>query len=185
MFDIFKSYNTGAREWPYLRKNFTESEFMLVLGRYLTPETETMVRSSFDVASHIDVLMFTVPSNARMARKVVFVKQPKSDYWAMFSVIGNDAELVERSFVNNSYRGNMTEYDILDMIEPSNGAHQDTLINTWFDIDSWFTILKRYDVNAADNLYLLEEHINGRPGMRLDPRADEFVPKLPEAAIQS
>jgi hypothetical protein len=183
MFDIFNNYNTGAREWTYSRKNFLESEFMLVIGRYLTPETDTMVRSRFDVVSHIDVLMFTVPSSARMGRKVVFVKRLDSDYWAMFSVIGNDATLVEHSFVENSYRGNMAEYDILDMIEPSNSAHQDALITTWFDIDGWLTILRQYNVDATDNLYLLEEHINGRPGMRLDPRADEFVPRLPQAAI--
>jgi hypothetical protein len=177
MFNIFAEYTTGTREWTYGRKNFVESEFMLVLGRYLTPEIDAMVRERFDVASHIDVLMFTVPSSARMARKVVFVKQHNSDYWAMFSVIGNDAELVERSFVENSYRGNMTEYDILDMIEPSNGVHQDVLISTWFDIDSWFTILRRYNLDRTDNLYPLEQHINGRPGARLDPRADDFVPQ--------
>lgn len=183
MFNVFNNYNTGAREWTYFRKNFVESEFMLTLGRYLTPEIEVMVRERFDVASHIDVLMFTVPSSARMARKVVFVKRPNSDYWAMFSVIGNDAELVERSFVENSYRGNMTEYDILDMIEPSNGVHQDVLITTWFDIDGWLTILRRYNLDRTDNLYPLEQHINGRPGARLDPSAVEFVPRLPQATI--
>jgi hypothetical protein len=184
MFNIFAEYATGTREWTYYRKNFAESEFMLVLGRYLTPEIDAMVRERFDVASHIDVLMFAVPSSARMARKVVFVKRPNSDYWAMFSVIGNDAELVERSFVENSYRGNMTEYDIIDMIEPSNGVHQDTLITTWFDIDGWFNILGMYDGDVDTNrIYLLEQYINGRPGMRLDPRADEFVPQIPQAAI--
>jgi hypothetical protein len=70
----------------------------------------------------------------------------------------------------------MSEYDILDLIEPANNRHQLALIDTWFDIDNWFDILAVHDVANLDRL---DNIINGYdPEHQLDAVADEFVPEI-------
>lgn len=76
----------------------------------------------------------------------------------------------------NAQLGLMTEYEILDLVEPANDRHQRALIDTWFDIDNWFNILGVCDV--AD-IPRLDNIVNGYdPERPLDPVADEFVPEL-------
>ena len=112
----------------------------------------------------------------------MFIQRPGSDYWTMFScmwrqrlgVVGG----IVQAFAENAHTGNMSEYDILDMVEPMNEGHQGALIETWFDIDNWFEILRIHELENIHDIDAIENITNGRAPRDLDARADEFVPEI-------
>jgi hypothetical protein len=72
----------------------------------------------------------------------------------------------------------MSEYAILDMIEPMNEGHQWALMETWFDIDNWFEILRIHNLEVNRDIDAIERITNGIAPRELNARADEFVPEL-------
>jgi len=187
MIDIFNGYSTGNREWTFSRKRFTEHEFRTAFFRLLPNDILHDAALAFLFATHVDVMNFSVPMANQVAdtnyrRNVLFVQRPGSDYWTMFSFmwiqrVGVVEGLVS-AFAENAHTGNMSEYDILDMIEPMNDAHQWALMETWFDINNWFDILRRHDLETNRDIDTIENITNGRAPRDLDVRADEFVPEL-------
>jgi hypothetical protein len=112
----------------------------------------------------------------------MFIERPGSDYWTMFSfmwrqrpgVVGG----IVQAFAENAHTGNISEYDILDMVEPMNEGHQGALMETWFDIDNWFEILRIHELENIHDIDAIENITNGRAPRDLDARADEFVPEI-------
>lgn len=186
MRDIFIGYKTGSREWTYDRKRFSEGEFRLVFGPILPNELIHEAAAAFLAVTHLDVILFSVPMNLShpgLQRDVVFIQQFDSQYWNMFSFLSGTRSQnsdFNRAF-ENAHSGALTEYDIIDLIEPTNDAHQQALIGTWFDIDNWFEILRSYDF---ENLDEVEDIINGRAPEQLNAGADVFVPELAPSQLQ-
>lgn len=187
MRDIFNGYNTGDREWTFSRKHFTEREFREAFFRLLPNDILHGAALAFLYIDHIDVLSFSVPMDvpdrsSNLRRNVLFVERPGSDYWTMFSfmwrqragVVGG----IVQAFAENAHTGNMSEYDMLDMVEPMNEGHQGALMETWFDIDNWFEILRIHELENIHDIDAIENITNGRAPRDLDARADEFVPEI-------
>jgi hypothetical protein len=148
MRDIFNGYNTGDREWTFSRKSFTEHDFRQIFFRVLPNDILHDAALAFLHVDRIDVMIFSVPMDVpehsrNLRRNVLFIQRPDSDYWTMFSfmwrqrpgVVGG----IVQAFAENAHTGNMSEYDILDMVEPMNEGHQGALMETWFDIDNTTT----------------------------------------------
>jgi hypothetical protein len=120
--------------------------------------------------------------SSNLRRNVLFIQRPDSDYWTMFSfmwrqrpgVVGG----IVQAFAENAHTGNISEYDILDMVEPMNEGHQGALMETWFDIDNWFEILRIHELENIHDIDAIENITNGRAPRDLDARADEFVPEI-------
>lgn len=187
MIDIFHDYNTGDREWTFSRKRFTERGFRAAFSRLLTNDILHDAALAFLHVTHIDVMSFSVPMDVsehsrNLRRNVMFIQRPGSDYRTMFSFmwrqrVGVVGGIVE-AFAENAHIGNMSEYDILDMIEPMNEGHQWALMETWFDIDNWFEILHMHELENIHDIDAIENITNGRAPRDLDARADEFVPEI-------
>lgn len=187
MIDIFHDYNTGDREWTFSRKLFTESGFRAAFSRLLPNDILHDAALAFLHVTHIDVMSFSVPMDVsehsrNLRRNVMFIQRPGSDYRTMFSFMwrqrpGVVGGIVE-AFAENAHIGNMSEYDILDMIEPMNEGHQWALMETWFDIDNWFEILHMHELENIHDIDAIENITNGRAPRDLDARADEFVPEI-------
>jgi len=187
MIDIFNDYNTGDREWTFARKRFTEREFREAFFRLLPNDILHDAALAFLHTTHIDVLSFSVPMANQVAhtnfrRNILFIQRPGSDYFTMFSFMWIQREAtvegLTRAFAENAHTGNMSEYDILDMIEPMNEGHQWALMETWFDIDNWFEILRIHNLELNRDIDAIERITNGIAPRDLDARADEFVPEL-------
>ena len=187
MRDIFNGYNTGDREWTFSRKRFTEGGFRTAFSRLLPNDILHDAALAFLHVDHIDVLSFSVPmdvpdQSSNLRRNVLFIQRPDSDYWTMFSfmwrqrpgVVGG----IVQAFAENAHTGNISEYDILDMVEPMNEGHQGALMETWFDIDNWFEILRIHELENIHDIDAIENITNGRAPRNLDARADEFVPEI-------
>lgn len=187
MRDIFNGYNTGDREWTFSRKRFTEGGFRTAFSRLLPNDILHDAALAFLHVDHIDVLSFSVPmdvpdQSSNLRRNVLFIQRPDSDYWTMFSfmwrqrpgVVGG----IVQAFAENAHTGNISEYDILDMVEPMNEGHQGALMETWFDIDNWFEILRIHELENIHDIDAIENITNGRAPRDLDARADEFVPEI-------
>jgi hypothetical protein len=191
MLDIFNYYNTGNRAWTFSRKRFTEGGFRTAFSRLLPNDILHDAALAFLHVDHIDVLSFCVPMGApnqtsnlsrNLRRNVLFIERPGSDYWTMFSfmwrqrpgVVGG----IVQAFAENAHTGNISEYDILDMVEPMNEGHQGALMETWFDIDNWFEILRIHELENIHDIDAIENITNGRAPRDLDARADEFVPEI-------
>jgi hypothetical protein len=187
MRDIFNGYNTGDREWTFSRKRFTEHDFRQIFFRLLPNDILHDAALAFLHVDHIDVLSFSVPmdvpdQSSNLRRNVLFIQRPDSDYWTMFSfmwrqrpgVVGG----IVQAFAENAHTGNISEYDILDMVEPMNEGHQWALMETWFDIDNWFEILRIHELENINDIDAIENITNGRAPRGLDARADEFVPEI-------
>jgi hypothetical protein len=187
MRDIFNGYNTGDREWTFSRKRFTEREFREAFFRLLPNDILHDAALAFLYVDHIDVLSFSVPMDvpdrsSNLRRNVLFIQRPGSDYRTMFSfmwrqragVVGG----IVQAFAENAHTGNISEYDILDMVEPMNEGHQGALMETWFDIDNWFEILRIHELENIHDIDAIENITNGRAPRDLDARADEFVPEI-------
>ena len=184
MRDIFNNYNTGLREWTYERKLFEEGEFYSTFEALISNELQNEASTTFRVATHIDVMMFSVPMNrshAGLHRNVIFIQQINSQYWNMASFLSPDdySESLNRAF-DDAYSGMLCEYDIIDLIEPDNDKHQRVLIETWFDISNWFDILTSYEGIAE-----IENIINGNAPEALNAAADTFVPELTPLQLQA
>ena len=179
MRDLFNNYNTGLREWTYHRKQFDERSFHATFDTVLPNEYLHAGAAAFLAVTHIDVLRFSVPMNGGhpdLRRDVLFIEIPNSQYWKMFSFMHTRNTDVDGAFDdNNAHSGALCEYDILDLIEPSNESHQRALIETWFDIDNWFETLRAY---ALENAGEIEDVINGRAPEPLNAAADVFIPEL-------
>jgi hypothetical protein len=180
MFDIFTNYTTGSREWTYSRKRFTEYEFRSAFEGLLPNGILHDAAAAFLAATHIDVFSFAVPMNRSvplgMQRMALFIRQyDTSEYWNMFSFLGDNSLGAIRAF-DDGHTGSMSEYDILDLIETRNDAHQRALIETWFNIDNWFGILTLYGNQQLHGE--IEDVINGQAPEPLNPAADAFVPEL-------
>ena len=178
MRDVFNSYDTGLREWTYARRRFDEPGFHTTFDTVLPNEYLHAGAAAFLAVTHIDVLRFSVPMNGAhpyLRRDVLFIEIPNSQYCKMFSFMHTRNTDVDGAFDDNAYSGALCEYDILDLIEPSNESHQRALIDTWFDIDNWFEILRTY---ALENAGEIEDVINGRAPEPLNAAADVFIPEL-------
>lgn len=185
MRDIFNGYTTGSREWTYDRKRFSEGEFRLTFENLLPNELIHEAAAAFLAVTHLDVILFSVPMNLShhgLQRDVLFIQQFDSQYWNMFSFLSfyNHNDPVNRAF-ENAHSGALSEYDIIDLIEPTNDAHQRALIETWFDINKWFDILQSYDLEGLGEI---EDLVNGCAPEPLNATADIFVPELAPSQLQ-
>ena len=183
MKNIFADYITGTREWTYIRKRFTETEFRSTFTDILPNDILHDAALAFLATTHLDVMLFSVPMNRSvppgMRRDVLFVRQDgDSEYWNMFSFL---SDYPIRAF-DYGHSGLMSEYDIIDLVETSNDAHQRALIETWFDINNWFRILTSWTWNASNED--IEDVINGR-AQELNAAADDFVPELTPLQMQA
>ena len=185
MRNIFSEYSTGLREWTYARKRFEEGEFYSTFEALISNELQNEASTTFRVATHIDVMMFSVPMNrshAGLYRNVIFIQQQfNSQYWNMASFLspGEYSGSLNRAF-GDAYLGMLCEYDIIDLNEPDNDNHQRVLIDTWFDINNWFDILTSYEGVAE-----IENIINGNAPEAFNAAADVFVPELTHLQLQT
>jgi len=168
MIDIFSKYNTGSRQWTFETREFTYGEFQdfaQVFTNDILHRAETAYDANPDVC--ITIRRFSVPIHQHPScgflRDVLFVSYPGSQYSDMFSCVYIETsplvDIIADQF-GNSQRGLMSEYEILDLIEPSNDRHQRALIDTWFDIDNWFEILRTHEIA---NIQRLGNIVNGDP----------------------
>ena len=185
MRDIFHGYTTGSREWTYDRKRFSEGEFRSTFGHLLPNDIIHDAAAAFLAATHLDVLLFSVPMNRShpgLQRDVIFIQRFESQYWNMYSFVSfydiNDP--LNRAF-EDAYSGALTEYDIIDLVEPANEVHQRAIIETWFDINNWFDILQSYDLEGLGEI---EDIINGQIPEPLNAGADVFIPELTPAQLE-
>ena len=181
MRDIFSNYNTGERQWTFDHQTFTEEQFRDLFDQVLPNDILHNAAIAYTYYQRIAVRRFSVPMNspAGLCRDVYFVEVMGSQYCDMFSCVyfqlSPFAETLADHY-DDAYIGLMTEYEILDLVEPANDIHQRALIDTWFDTDNWFGILSAN--NVADHPRL-DNIVNGYdPERQLDPVADEFVPEL-------
>ena len=180
MRDIFTSYNTGTRRWTLESQTFSESEFAsLFNGVFPNNIMHHATGAYLQQHNRLTVDRFSVPMNkcGGLIRDVYFVEVPESQYREMYSCVYFQGSPLA-NMITEQYRtaklGLMTEYEILDLIEPTNDCHQRALIDTWFDIDNWFEILSV--INVAD-ISRLDNIVNGHdPELHLNPITDEFVP---------
>ena len=181
MRDIFHGYHTGDRQWTFERQTFTEGEFRYVFIDVISNEIFDDAAAAFLHRDRITIYRFSVPiqSELDIQRDVFFVEVPGSQYCDMQSCVYFQTSPLSQTIADcyeTAQLGLMTEYEILDMIEPTNDRHQIALIDTWFDIDNWFDILTAHgdaDIDRLDNI------VNGNdPEHRLDAVADEFVPEI-------
>ena len=181
MRDIFHGYHTGDRQWTFERRTFTEDEFRNAFVSVLSNEILHDASAAFLHRDRITIYRFSVPiqSELDIQRDIFFVEVPGSQYYDMQSCVYFQTSPLSQTIADcyeTAQIGLMTEYDILDMIEPTNNRHQIALIDTWFDIDNWFDILTAHDVADIDRL---DNIVNGYdPEHRLDAVADEFVPEI-------
>lgn len=181
MRDIFHGYHTGDRNWTVQQRTFTEGEFRDVFVDVLSNEILHDASAAFLNRDRLTVYRFSVPvhSEIDIQRDVFFVEVPGSEYYDMQSCIYFQTSPLSQTIADcyeTAQLGLMTEYDILDMIEPTNNRHQIALIDTWFDIDNWFDILAAHGDAHIDRL---DNIVNGYdPEHQLDPVADEFVPEF-------
>lgn len=184
MRDIFYGYHTGERQWTFERQTFTEGEFRDVFVDVLSNEILHDAAAAFLNRDRITIYRFSAPiqSDFDIQRDVFFVEVPGSQYWNMQSCVYFQTSPLSQTIANRyetAQLGLMTEYEILDMIEPTNNRHQIALIDTWFDIDNWFDILAAHDDADRLDIDRLDNIVNGYdPEHQLDPVADEFVPEI-------
>ena len=187
MRDIFHGYHTGDRQWTFERVALTEDEFRDVFVDVLSNEISHDAAAAFLYRDRITIYRFSVPiqSEFDLQRDVFFVEVPGSQYYDMQSCVYFRTSPLSQTIANcyeTAQLGLMTEYEILDLIEPENNRHQIALIDTWFDVNNWFDILTVHNV-AADlgrlDMDRLDNIVNGYdPEHQLDPVADEFVPEI-------
>ena len=182
MRDIFSDYNTGDRQWTFERQTFTEYEFRDLFEDVFPNEVLHDAAAAYLYREWITVHRFSVPMQrhpAALQRDVYFIEVPGSQYCEMYSFVYFQTSPLAGMIADhyeNAQLGLMTEYEILDLVEPTNDRHQRALIDTWFDIDNWFDILSVHDI--ADHPRL-DNIVNGYdPERQLDPVADAFVPEL-------
>lgn len=181
MRDLFNGYSTGDREWTFEERAFTEGEFRDTFVDVLSNEILHDTAAAFLHRNRIAVLRFSAPmqSEIDLQRDIFFVEVPGSQYCHMQSCIYFRTSPLSQTIANcyeTARLGLMTEYEILDLIEPANNRHQLALIDTWFDIDNWFDILAAHGDAGIDRL---DNIVNGYdPEHQLDPVADEFVPEI-------
>jgi hypothetical protein len=185
MRDIFNGYTTGTREWTYDRKRFGEGEFRSTFEHLLPNDIIHDAAAAFLAVTHLDVLLFSVPMNRShpgLQRDVIFIQRLDSQYWNMFSFMSfyDHRDPLNRVF-EDAHSGALTEYDIIDLLEPANEMHQRAIIDTWFDINNWFEILQSYDLESLGEI---EDIINGQMPEPLNAAADEFVPELIPAQLE-
>ena len=181
MRDIFSNYHTGHRQWTFEYQTFNEYEFRDLFEQVLPNNILHNAALAYMLYDRIAVRRFSIPmqSSAGLCRDVYFVEITGSQYCDMYSCVyfhlSPFADTIADHYAN-AHIGIMTEYEILDLVEPTNDIHQRALIDTWFDIDNWFDILRTNDV--ADHPRL-DNIVNGYdPERQLDPVADEFVPEF-------
>jgi hypothetical protein len=183
MRNIFHGYHTGERNWTVEWRTFTEDEFRDLFVDVLSNKILNDASIAFMHRERLTVYRFSVPIHSELdiQRDVFFVEVPGSQYYSMQSCIYFRTSPLSQTIANcYSYEtaqlGLMTEYDILDLIEPTNNRHQIALIDTWFDIDNWFDILAAHGDAHIDRL---DNIVNGYdPEHQLDAVADEFVPEI-------
>jgi hypothetical protein len=151
------------REWTFVQKYFTEREFREAFNRILPTDILHDAALAFLHTNRINVINFSVPvtvpvtsQHTNLKRNVVFIQRPGSNYFTMFSFMWNqrndNVEEHRRAFAENARTGNMPEYAILGMIEPMNASHQQALMESWFDIDNWFEMLRIYNIATIQNI---------------------------------
>lgn len=187
MRDIFSGYMTGDRQWTFESQTFTEAEFRDLFEQVLPNEILHAAAAAYLYRAHLTVLRFSVPMQrypANLSRDVYFIEVPESQYCDMYSCVYFNTSLhttMIREHYERAQIGLMTEYEMLDLIEPTNERHQRALIDTWFDIDNWFAILSSQQ-NMEDNLRIdnvLVNIVNGYdPERQPDPIVDEFNPEF-------
>jgi hypothetical protein len=176
MRDIFSGYHTGDRQWTLEHQQFNEPEFRDLFGETLPNDMLARILAVFENCNLIVIRRFSVPMQGHdgLCRDVYFIETPGSDYCEMYSCVyfqrSPFAGAIAEHYENASI-GLMTEYEILDLVEPANDRHQRVLIDTWFDIDGWFEIL-----GACNVIPRLDNIVNGYdPERPLDPVVDEVV----------